>query len=238
MIFDLNIVCFYWLPVMRGVWGFFWVRSRSMEKCAHINAGDLGSILAVCACAYDPIHVTAQGKSIGENCACVLTLCTYVPSYECEGPGEQLGFAAFWLVEMGHVNKVMTCPMLMRHVTLSNNSSIVFLALWLVTPVISHVYYCPSQNIKLGIFTGSRAVDDKEMYKKVWCTCKVVVLTCQAIAYSYLTFSSPSYLELAIIYDTLWWVKKRIFSGQIELLLRDSIPNVFSTHDGSSFVSG
>ena len=25
----------------------------------------------------------------------------------------------------------------------------------------------PSQNMKLGIFTGSRAVDDKEMYKKV-----------------------------------------------------------------------
>ena len=25
----------------------------------------------------------------------------------------------------------------------------------------------PSQNIKLGIFTGSRAVDGKEMYKKV-----------------------------------------------------------------------
>ena len=70
------------------------MRSRSMRKCAHINAGDLGSILGVCACAYDPIYVTVQG-SIGENCACVLTPCTYVPSYECEGPGEQLGFAAF-----------------------------------------------------------------------------------------------------------------------------------------------
>ena len=45
----------------------------------------------------------------------------------------------------------------------------------------------PSQNMKLGIFTGSRAVDGKEMYKKAWCTCKVVVLPCQAIAY-YLTF--------------------------------------------------
>ena len=37
----------------------------------------------------------------------------------------------------------------------------------------------PSQNVKLGIFTGSRAVDGKEMYKKAWCTCKVV-LPCQA----------------------------------------------------------
>ena len=40
------------------------MRSRSMWKLVHINAGDLGSILVVCACAYDPIHVTAQGKSI------------------------------------------------------------------------------------------------------------------------------------------------------------------------------
>ena len=39
----------------------------------------------------------------------------------------------------------------------------------------------PSQNVKLGIFTGSRAVDGKEMYKKAWCTSKIVVLSCQAI---------------------------------------------------------
>ena len=75
----------------------------------------------------------------------------------------------------------------------------------------------PSQNVKLGIFTGSRAVDGKEMYKKAWCTCKVVVFPCQAIAY--LTFSSPPHLKLPIIYDILWWVKNGIFSGQIELLL-------------------
>ena len=47
------------------------MRSRSTRKCAHRNAGDLGSSLAVCACVYDPIHVTAQGKSLGPNCACV-----------------------------------------------------------------------------------------------------------------------------------------------------------------------
>ena len=40
----------------------------------------------------------------------------------------------------------------------------------------------PWQNTKLGIFTGSRAVDGKEMYKKAWCTCKVAVLPFQAIA--------------------------------------------------------
>ena len=47
------------------------MRSRSRRKCAHRNAGDLESSLEVCACVYDPIHVTAQGKSLGPNCACV-----------------------------------------------------------------------------------------------------------------------------------------------------------------------
>ena len=59
----------------------------------------------------------------------------------------------------------------------------------------------PSQNVKLGIFTDSRAVDGKEMYKKALCTCKVVVLPYQAI--TYLTFSSPLYVKLPIIYNTL-----------------------------------
>ena len=75
----------------------------------------------------------------------------------------------------------------------------------------------PWQNVKLSIFTGSRAVDGKEMYKNSWCTSKVAVLPCQAIAY--LTFSSPLHLKLPIIYDTLWSVKNRMFLGQIELLL-------------------
>ena len=67
-----------------------------------------------------------------------------------------------------------------------------------------------SQNVKLGIFTGSRAVDGKEMFKKAWCTCKVVVLPYQAIAY--LTFSSPPHLKLPIVYDMLRWLKNRICS--------------------------
>ena len=93
----------------------------------------------------------------------------------------------------------------------------------------------PSKNMKLGIFTGSRAVDGREMYKKVWSTCKVVVLPCQAIVY--LTFSSPPHLYIPIIYDTLWWVKNRIFSGQIELLLLIASQTFFRLI-GSSFVSG
>ena len=32
-----------------------------------MNAGDLGSSLAVCACAYDPTHVTAQGPSLSST---------------------------------------------------------------------------------------------------------------------------------------------------------------------------
>ena len=58
--------------------------------------------------------------------------------------------------------------------------------------------------------------DGKEMYKKAWCTCKVVVLPYQAIAF--FTFSSPLHLKLPIIYDTLWSVRNGIFSVQIELL--------------------
>ena len=56
-----------------------------------------------------------------------------------------------------------------------------------------------SQNMKLGIFTGSRTVDGKEMYKKASCTCKVVVLP----RFAYLTFPSPPHLTLPIIYDTV-----------------------------------
>ena len=92
----------------------------------------------------------------------------------------------------------------------------------------------PSQNVKLGIFTGSRAVDGKEMYKKAWCTCKVVVLPCQAIAF--FTFSSPLHLKLPIIYDTLWSVRNRIFYVQIELLLLIALETFFDSSVVRSFV--
>ena len=90
----------------------------------------------------------------------------------------------------------------------------------------------PSQNVKSGIFTGIRAVDGKEMYKKAWCTCNVVVLPCQAI--TNLTFSSSPHLKLPIIYDKLWSVKNRIFSGQLLLIASQK----FFRRIGSSFVSG
>ena len=87
---------------------------------------------------------------------------------------------------------------------------------------------------ELGIFTGSRAVDGKEMYKKAWCTCKVVVLPCQAIAF--FTFSSPLHLKLPIIYDTLWSVRNRIFSVQIELLLLIASETFFDSSVVPSFL--
>ena len=71
---DLHRVCFSWLLGCEGSGTTFRglrMRSRSTRKWAPRNAGDLGSRLAVCACAYDPIHVTAQGKRLGPNCACV-----------------------------------------------------------------------------------------------------------------------------------------------------------------------
>ena len=95
------------------------MRSRSTRKCAHRNAGDLGSSLAVCACVYDPIHVTAQGKSFGPNCACVqpprhyrglpTNACVLYPmgsrefSWPYMGISTSFGshdlYARFWLVE-------------------------------------------------------------------------------------------------------------------------------------------
>ena len=94
---------------------------------------------------------------------------------------------------------------------------------------LSYVIACLriQQNVKSGIFTGSRAVDGKEVYRKAWYTCKVVVLPCQAIAY--LTFSSPPHLKLPIIYDTLWSVKKKIL-GANSIGPADSLRTFFSTH--------
>jgi len=87
------------------------MRSRSMRTWAPSNAGALGSILTVCACAHDPIHVTAQGKSIRVHCACGWsellfkdqTWCVYVP-YSIPYLG-------------GHGNKMLTFLMLIFSVT-------------------------------------------------------------------------------------------------------------------------
>ena len=44
------------------------------------------------------------------------------------------------------------------------------------------------------------------------------------------TADRESHLKLPIIYDTLWPVKNRIFSGQIDLLLLIASQTFFSTH--------
>ena len=72
------------------------------------------------------------------------------------------------------------------------------------------------------------------MYKKAWCTCKVVVLSCQAIAF--FTFSWPPHLKLSVIYSTLWFVKNRIFSVQIKLLLLIASETFFDSSVVLSFL--
>ena len=74
----------------------------------------------------------------------------------------------------------------------------------------------------------------RNICKKAWCTCKVVVLPCQAIAF--FTFSSPLHLKLPIIYDTLWSVRNRIFSVQIELLLLIASETFFDSSVVPSFL--
>ena len=59
-------------------------------------------------------------------------------------------------------------------------------------------------------------------------------LSCQAIAF--FTFSSPLHLKLPIIYDTLWSVRNRIFSVQIELLLLIASETFFDSSVVPSFL--
>ena len=93
----------------------------------------------------------------------------------------------------------------------------------------------PSQNVKLGIFTWLSCSDGKEMYKKAWYTCNVVVLPCQALI-RFFNFSSPPHLKLPTIYDTLWSVRNRIFSVQIELLLLIASETFFDSSVVPSFL--
>ena len=47
----------------------------------------------------------------------------------------------------------------------------------------SSLVYVLQKNLQLGIFTSQSCKDGKEMYKKVLCTCKVVVLLNKPIAF-------------------------------------------------------
>ena len=56
------------------------------------------------------------------------------------------------------------------------------------------VVLCPRtlQNVKLGIFMSYSCSDGKEMYKKAWCTCKVIVLLIQTYCLFASRLPSPS----------------------------------------------
>ena len=108
------------------------------------------------------------------------------------------GLSSLCTKEMHAVRKLSVwykIPIWSNSLTLSNPSELFWSWISKFMKRMNFVIAClrPSQNVKLGIFTGSRAVDGKEMYKKAWCTCKVVVLPCQAI--TYLNFSSPPHLN-------------------------------------------
>ena len=52
---------------------------------------------------------------------------------------------------------------------------------------------------KLGIFTSKSCKDGKEMNKKAWCTCKVVVLRDKPIAFLTSSLPSPSPSPLTLL---------------------------------------
>ena len=56
--------------------------------------------------------------------------------------------------------------------------------------------------MKSGIFTSLSRSDDKEMYKKVCCTCKVVVLLNESVVF--LPFSLPSPSSLLKLPNIAW----------------------------------
>ena len=97
---------FWWCEGSGASFECLRMRHRSRRKCAPMNAGDLGSRLAVCACAYDPNHVTAQDKRLGPNCACVpfVTRLYAVCSLKlCELCGSNTCVCVFFF-PWGHVN--------------------------------------------------------------------------------------------------------------------------------------
>ena len=66
---------------------------------------------------------------------------------------------------------------------------------------------------------------------------KSVQSCCFALSsYCFFTFSSPLHLKLPIVYDTLWSVRNRIFSVQIELLLLIASETFFDSAVFPSFL--
>ena len=57
----------------------------------------------------------------------------------------------------------------------------------------------------LGIFTLHSCSDGEEMYKRVWCMCKVVALLIKPVAFLSVLFPLPlSLLKLPFVYPQFW----------------------------------
>ena len=90
------------------------------------------------------------------------------------------------------------------------------------------LFYGSSQNMKLGIFTGGRAVDGKEMYKKS-------VMHVQSCCFALSNYCLFDFLVAAASWTCYYFryvvmSQKQNILGANSIALADSIPNVFSTH--------
>ena len=98
----------------------------------------------------------------------------------------------------------------------------------------------PQQNHKIGISTSYSCIDGKEMYKKAWCMCKIIVLLIKPIAFLPLSLMSPlPFLKLTINRKPLlrysistcgkifFSEQKNIFSNEIPLPVQSSFASLF-----------
>ena len=90
--------------------------------------------------------------------------------------------------------------------------------------ILSLLLYGPSQNMKLGIFTGSRAVDGKESVMHVQSCCFALSSYC---LFDFLVDAASLtcyYLRYIVM------CQKQNILGANSIAPANSIPNVFSTH--------
>ena len=152
-----SIQCvFQWLPVSPSC-HFRWRHPSSLPMRGiweHFGGSCLCSRFYSTPCFFESMatHARGLGRSLRFThaqtnfmhvCA-FLWMCMFFSP--CQG-------AARWLVERGHVNKLMTYPHAKGHVTLKNNTPIVFLVLWLAVAWSSPVYYY--QRYKISLKTGA-----------------------------------------------------------------------------------
>ena len=103
--------------------------------------------------------------------------------------------------------------------------------------ILSLLVYGSSQNMKLGIFTGSPAVDGKEMCKKCDARAKLLFYFVKLLL---VWLSRRRRIFNLLLFTTHYddRVKNRIFSGQIQLLLLIASQTFFRLIGSSFRVSG